>query len=163
MSSISRSPGLWLTAVATTAALLGVSLLSDSAAGLDLTAWLPNVYMPVFLTIDVAFRATNALYHLILAVALFRLIIYGTEPGRQQAIEWVVFQFGLTIAWSLSLFSLRGPFYGLVVIVLVLLALLASLPSITRADPVAARLMTPYAIWVMFVALLTASIFVLHS
>ena len=61
-------------------------------------------------------------------------------------------QLALNLAWSLAFFGGRNPAAGVVVIVLLWAAIVATIAEFGRASRLAAGLLVPYLAWVTFAA-----------
>lgn len=72
-------------------------------------------------------------------------------------------QFALNIAWSFLFFGLRSPFYGFVEIIVLWLAIAATIIAFNRVSKTAAYLLLPYIFWVTFAACLNYAVMVLNA
>jgi tryptophan-rich sensory protein len=59
-------------------------------------------------------------------------------------------QFSLNVLWSFLFFGLRSPFFGLVGIVLLWLAIVLTIMRFYKVSKKAAWLLVPYILWVSF-------------
>ena len=71
-------------------------------------------------------------------------------------------QFVLNIAWSPAFFGLESPILGLVVIVPLWFAIVATTTAFSRVDRRAAALLVPYLAWVTFATALNYAIWTLN-
>jgi tryptophan-rich sensory protein len=90
------------------------------------------------------------------------------EKGLQQReVKVGVFlfglQLGLNILWSLLFFGLRAPYYALLEILVLWLAILLTAIQFWRVSKTASVLLIPYILWVSFAALLNYQIWVLNT
>ena len=60
----------------------------------------------------------------------------------------------LNAAWSWAFFAAHAPGFGLVVILLLVAAIAATVALFLKVDRLAAGLMIPYLLWVLFATLL---------
>ncbi|MFS4468615.1 TspO/MBR family protein [Maribacter sp. 2210JD10-5] len=72
------------------------------------------------------------------------------------------FQLLLNSLWSIVFFGLQQPFWGFLVIISLLIALIATIRWFKVVSKVAALLMVPYLLWVCFAAFLNYKIWVLN-
>jgi translocator protein len=92
-------------------------------------------------------------------IAAFYLVLRA-PPGmgaRSAAIAAFLAQFLLRAIWAWAFFAQRTPFGGLFLMVLFVLAVVATIILAARVDRRAALFMAPYLSWVSFVSLVTAS------
>ncbi|MHC1756605.1 MAG: TspO/MBR family protein [Methanosarcina sp.] len=90
------------------------------------------------------------------------------EKGLQQReVKVGVFlfglQLGLNILWSLLFFGLRAPYYALLEILVLWLAILLTAIQFWKVSKTASVLLIPYILWVSFAALLNYQIWVLNT
>ncbi len=72
-------------------------------------------------------------------------------------------QLGLNVAWSWLFFGLRSPALGLIDILLLWIAIAATLASFWRRTTAAGLLLAPYLAWVTFAAVLNSAIWWLNA
>jgi len=105
-----------------------------------------------------------AVLFVLMGVSLFLIWRKGTDDPRART-ALVVFglQLGLNVLWSALFFGLQSPFLGLIEIIALWLAILATIVLASRVSRPAAYLLVPYLAWVSFAAYLTWSVWVLNS
>ena len=120
------------------------------------TAWIDR---PWFYPPEVLFPIVWTLLFTLLGVALY--LVWkrgrGTRAGNV-ALGVFVLQFGLNLAWTPVFFGLREPGLALGVIVLLWIAIVATIIAFDRVDRRAALLIVPYLLWVSFATVLNAAI-----
>ena len=72
-------------------------------------------------------------------------------------------QLALNLAWSFAFFSARSPAAGVVVIVLLWAAIVATIREFAGTRRLAALLLLPYLAWVTFAAVLNVRIWQLNA
>ncbi len=95
----------------------------------------------------------SALYALI-GIALVLVITARGAPGRGLAIGAFVVQLLLNLAWSPLFFGAHQMQAALVLLVVLDLAIVATIVLMRRVRPLAAWLMLPYLAWCLFATLL---------
>lgn len=85
-----------------------------------------------------------------------------TDPAARPALRLFGVQLGLNVLWSAAFFAARSPLAGLIEIVFLLAALIATVLKFARVSRTAALLMLPYLAWTSFAAVLTATIWRLN-
>lgn len=141
--------------VAATGGWFTQSSLSDWYAGLQKPALTPpNIVFPI---------VWNALY-LLMAVAAW--LVWRTAGSfKAAAAPLTVFfiQLALNFLWSALFFGLRSPGLGLIEIIPLWVAILATLILFSRVNRLAGLLILPYLLWVSFASYLNASIWLLNA
>lgn len=79
------------------------------------------------------------------------------------ALLFFALQLIVNVKWSLLFFGLHSPLYGLVAIFALLALILVTALKFYRIDKRAGYLFIPYIAWVIFAALLNASIWMMNS
>jgi len=99
------------------------------------------------------------LLYLLMAVAAFLVWRQGLmAPGVKLALVVFLVQLVLNALWSIFFFGLRSPLAGLVDIIVLWLAILATIILFFPVSVPAGILLLPYIIWVSFAAVLNAAI-----
>ena len=140
-------------AVCLAAAAIGayatVRSLRDWYVALPKPSWNPpnSVFGPVW----------TVLY---LAMAVAAWLVWRVRDSFDvlPALAWFTVQLVLNVLWSVSFFGLRSPLAGLVVIVLLWCAILATILAFAPTSLLAAAVLVPYLAWVTFAAALNAAI-----
>ncbi|APW97639.1 TspO protein [Halobiforma lacisalsi AJ5] len=121
------------------------------------TSWIDR---PWFFPPEVAFPIVWTLLFTLLGVALFLVVRRGLERRDVRvAIAAFAGQFALNLAWTPAFFGLQRPDLGLVVIVALWAAIVATIVAFDRVDRRAAVLLVPYLAWVSFAAVLNYAIY----
>lgn len=121
------------------------------------TGWIER---PWFYPPEIAFPVVWTLLFTLLGVALYRVWRQGTDR-RDVRIAFGVFavQFALNLAWTPAFFGLQRPDLGLVVLVPLWVAIVATIVAFDRVDRIAAALVVPYLLWVSFATVLNYAIY----
>jgi len=139
--------------------VVGVNTVGASPAfvfGAD-TGWIDKPwFFPPAIVFPVVWTALFAL----MGVALFLVWRAGTER-RDVRVALAAFgaQFALNLAWTPVFFGLRRPGLGLVVILLLVVAIAATVVAFDRVDRRAAVLLAPYHLWAAFAGVLNYAIY----
>lgn len=101
--------------------------------------------------------------YLLMGVSLFLLWKKGfTNKKRKKALTIFFIQLSLNVAWSFLFFGLHSPIFGLLDIVLLWVAILATILAFMKISKIAAYLLLPYFAWVSFATILNASVVILN-
>ena len=153
---------------------LGLYLFASfAAAGLGglstaraIPTWYRTLRKPGWNPPDAVFGPVwTVLYTLIaLAAWLLRRGMSNTErasTGTTALCLWWL-QLGLNLGWSLTFFGRRRPGWGLVVISILEVTIIATTVAAARVSRLAAVLLTPYALWTAFASALNFRIWQLN-
>lgn len=83
-------------------------------------------------------------------------------PQIKKAVSVFGIQLALNVLWSLTFFGTRSLFYGFIVIVLLLIAILVTMVMFYRISKTAGLLLLPYFLWGSFATILNLLILLLN-
>lgn len=123
-------------------------------AALAKPAWNPPAWLfgPVW----------TALYAM-MATAAWLVWREGGWRARRRELSLYLLQWVLNALWTPLFFGLRRPDWAFAEILLLAAALLAALLAFRKIRPLAALLLVPYALWVLFAAALNFAIWRLNA
>lgn len=151
-----NDPREWLVAAGF---VLAVNLVGGVPAvlyGAD-TDWIDR---PWFYPPEILFPVVWTILFTLLGIALFLIWRHETDRGDVRlALGVFAGQFALNMAWTPVFFGLRRPGLGVVVIVGLFVAIVATIVAFDRVSRLAALLVVPYLVWVGFAALLNFAIY----
>jgi tryptophan-rich sensory protein len=147
---------------------LGVAILIPLLVGLigsyftfsSVNTWYQTLQKPSFSLPSWLFGPVWTLLYVLMGIAFY---LVWTAKKNNVAISLYSVQLGLNLLWSVLFFGLRSPFYALICIVALWLAILATILSFYKISKTAAYLMVPYILWVSFASVLNYMSFVLNS
>ncbi len=113
----------------------------------------PNwIFSPVWITLFI-----------LMGVSLYLVWIQGTKTKYAKiALTLFGIQLSLNILWSIIFFGLKSPFFALIEIIILWVAILATILKFSKISKTAAYLLIPYILWVSFAAILNFSIWVIN-
>ena len=140
------------------AGLLG-SLFTTTGPG----SWYSTLIKPAFNPPAWIFAPVWTLLYILMGISLYLVIMEGMK-GRDVRIPLLVFtiQLILNILWSYAFFGLESTFFGLLVIILLWISIVATMILFYPVRKAAAWLLVPYILWVSFATLLTYTIYSLN-
>lgn len=140
------------------AGLLG-SLFTTTGPG----SWYSTLIKPAFNPPAWIFAPVWTLLYILMGISLYLVITEGMK-GRDVRIPLLVFtiQLILNILWSYAFFGLESTFFGLLVIILLWISIVATMILFYPVRKAAAWLLVPYILWVSFATLLTYTIYSLN-
>jgi translocator protein len=125
--------------------------------------WYAALEKPPFTPPNWLFAPVWTLLYILMGVSAFLVWCVGLE-NRKVKIALVVFLIQLVVnaLWSVVFFGMESPFFGLIVISILWITILATVIMFFRISRVASVLMWPYLLWVSFALILNASIWLLN-
>ncbi len=127
------------------------ALVTDASwyLALDRPSWAPPgwVFGPVWIML-----------YTMMGVAAW-LVWRSPAPARRTALTWFAVQLALNAAWTPVFFGARSIGGGLLVIVALVVAIIATIAAYRLVSRVAAALMLPYLAWVCFATALNGAMF----
>lgn len=150
---------------------LALFLLATFAAGAlgsaftfaALRDWYPTLAKPSWTPAGSTIGLVWTVLYAVMGVAAWLVWRRGGWRGQRVALSLFAAQLALNVGWSAAFFGLRSPVAGLVEIVVLLVAVAATLVAFWRASRAAGALMVPYLAWVGFATYLTYAIWRLHA
>jgi tryptophan-rich sensory protein len=156
-----RRPLVTLSSVVVACVLLG------AAGGLitapQIETWYATLDKPGFTPPNWVFGPVWTLLYALQGVAAWLVWRAGLDRRAVRvALALFATQFALNVAWSPVFFGLESPALGLVVIVPLWVAIVATIAAAARVERRAAALLVPYLAWVSFATLLNYAIWTLN-
>lgn len=138
----------------------GIGSLATTKA---IPTWYKGLAKPSFNPPAWLFGPAWTVLYLMMAVAAWLVWKQGIgAAGVKLALAVFLAQLLLNTLWSILFFGLRSPLAGLVDIVVLWLAILATIVLFFRLSVPAGVLLLPYIAWVTFAAVLNAAVFLLN-
>ena len=138
---------------------LAVGGIAGFATSQSVVDWYPTLNKPAWTPPGWLFGPVWTLLYVMMAVAAW--LVWRAGDARQ-ALGIFALQLALNMAWSFLFFGAKSPISGLVCIVLLWAAILATIVAFRRKSSVAAALMLPYLAWVSFATALNGAIVALN-
>lgn len=144
----------WVMLCFAAAAMGGMFMPGEWYASLKKPSWNPPgwVFGPVW----------TALYAM-MAVAAWLVWRRGGFAGQRRALTFFLVQLALNAAWTPLFFGLHWPGVAFGEIVLLWLAIAATIASFRPVSPIAAGLLVPYLAWVSFASVLNFALWRLNT
>ena len=151
----------------TIAGVVGICVVLGAAGGLitapQIQTWYTTLEKPGFTPPNWVFGPVWTLLYALQGVAAWLIWRAGLDRRIVRlALGLFAIQFVLNIAWSPAFFGLESPILGLVVIVPLWFAIVATMAAFSRVDRRAAALLVPYLTWVTFATALNYAIWTLN-
>lgn len=153
----------WLKFLASVAACQLAGLLGTLFTMKAIPTWYAGLQKPSFTPPNWLFGPMWISLYLLMAVAAYLVWQKGlAAKGVRAALTVFLFQLLLNALWSPVFFGLRSPLAGAVIIVMLWLAILATIIAFAKISPPAAWLLVPYILWVSLASALNISIYFLN-
>lgn len=159
-SGLDRSDALGLLAAIVAVEVVG-SLPAIFTAS-DVASWYPTLAAPPLTPPSWVFGPVWAALFAAIGAAAYLVYRQRDHPSRTLALGLFGGQLALNVTWSFAFFGQQSPVFGLVVILPLLAAIIATTVFFARIDRRAAALMVPYAAWVSFATYLNAGFWLLN-
>jgi len=118
-------------------------------------AWYRRLDKPSWTPPDIAFPLVWSVLYLLMAVAAARV---AAHDGSAMALALWALQISLNTLWSGVFFGLHRMRTGAIILVLLWLAVAATIAAFYRHDLIAAALMLPYLVWGSYALALNLSL-----
>lgn len=149
------------------AATLALCLGTEVGGGLLTAAavrdWYPTLRKPSWTPPDWLFAPVWTLLFVLMAVSAWLVWNRGGLRAARWGLALFLAQLALNAGWSGLFFALRRPDLALIEIVVLWVAIAATLVSFGRVSVTAAVLLAPYLLWVTYAAALNGTIWWMNS
>jgi tryptophan-rich sensory protein len=126
--------------------------------------WYATLLKPSFAPPNWVFFPVWTALFIMMGISLFLVWKKGLEDKTvKTAIYIFAGQLVLNALWSFAFFGLRSPLLGLMEIIILWMAILATIVTFKKLSRTAAYLLIPYILWVSFAAFLNYMIWRLNS
>ncbi len=110
--------------------------------------WYAGLAKPAITPPNWVFGPVWTVLYVLMIVAFRRILVGRGGEGRGLAIALFLGQMALNAFWSVAFFGLRSPGAGVVVILMLDLAVAATIVAFLRRDRIAGLLLVPYLAWI---------------
>lgn len=156
------SMGKLTAALAAAVPVVAAAVIGNLATMPNITPWYDTLAKPPFNPPNWIFGPVWTALYVLMAWAFYRILRSPEGSARRRAIALFLVQMALNATWSVAFFGLQSPAAGLVVILLVVTAIVATVHAFLAMDRIAGGALVPYLGWVAFATLLNASIWWLN-
>ncbi len=140
-----------------------VGITAGIATASSVRDWYPGLRKPFFNPPNWVFAPAWTLLYVLMGIALYR--VWGMGLDRPE-VRWALTLFGIQMLlnglWSIIFFGLRSTGWGLVEVVFLWSAVVATTVAFGRLDSLSYALLIPYVAWVSFAAVLNAAVWWLN-
>jgi translocator protein len=144
-------------------ASLFIGFMGSLATQEGIVDWYPSLAKPWFNPPNWIFGPVWIVMYILMGIAAGIVWSKGFyHKWVQTALYHFGFQLLLNAAWSLLFFGLKEPLWALIDIVALFIVLLLTIKWFKVVSNTAAYLLVPYAVWVLFAAILNFEIWLLN-
>lgn len=154
----------WGKLLLSVALCVAVGAVAGLATASGVRDWYPTIEKPSWTPPNALFGPVWTLLYALIGGSLYLLWRAGST-GRDNRPALVLFalQLALNAGWSFLFFTLRSPALALAEIVLLWLAIVATIVAARPLSRLAALLFAPYLLWVSFALALNAAVWRLNA
>jgi translocator protein len=129
----------------------------------SIPTWYAGIVKPAFAPPNWIFAPVWTTLFALMGISLYLVWRKGFKTkGVKAAVSIFGFQLLLNIIWSLLFFGLQSPFYAFAEIIILWIAIAATIFSFSRISKNAALILIPYIAWVSIAATLNYYIWILN-
>ncbi len=153
----------WLLLAGFVALSEGAGIVGSVFTMSSIPGWYTTLARPEFAPPNWLFGPVWTILFLLMGIAAF--LVWRKGLGRKEAktaLRIFVVQLVLNVLWSVIFFGLHNPGGAFVEIILLWLAIVATIYTFARVSRPAAWLLAPYILWVSFAAYLNYAIWTLN-
>lgn len=141
---------------------LAVGSLAGFATASSVTTWYATLAKPAFNPPSWVFGPVWTTLYLMMGVSLFLVWRGDPTPERNRALSLFGLQLALNFAWSFLFFAAERPDLALADILLLDVAIFATIHAFRALSRMAAALLVPYLLWCLFATVLNGAIWTLN-
>lgn len=141
---------------------LAAGLIGNLLAGDAITSWYVGLEKPAWNPPNWLFGPVWTLLYVLMGASAYLVWEQTKDSARRAALTVYAVQLVLNAAWSIIFFTLKLPAVAFGEIVLMWIAIVATIVLFWRIRPLAGVLLLPYIAWVTFASALNLSIWLLN-
>jgi len=145
---------------------ISIVFLASALGGLftanSVSTWYQELAKPFFNPPNWIFGPVWTLLYFLMGISLYLIWISKSNSNKKTALIFFAIQLFLNVLWSFLFFGLQNPFLAFVEIILLWLAIFATIFYFYKINKMSAYLLVPYILWVSFASVLNLSIFLLN-
>ena len=130
----------------------------------SIATWYSKLQKPFFSPPNWVFAPVWITLFTLIGISLYLIWNKGLKDKLVKvSISVFAVQLILNVLWSFLFFGLQNPFYGLIEIIMLWIAILITILKFYKVDKRAGLLLLPYILWVSIATVLNYYIFVLNA
>lgn len=148
----------WLGLAGWLALVFAASGLGAFLTSVSVHDWYPTLRKPPWNPPAWVFGPVWTCLYCLMALAAWLVWRRAGFAGARWALGAFLIQLALNVAWSGLFFGRRSPLGGMIDIILLIIAIIATMALFRRFSPAACWLLTPYLLWTMYASTLNWAI-----
>lgn len=140
----------------------GVGIAGSLCTAESVSTWYTTLKKPSFNPPSSVFAPVWTILYALMGIASYLIYKKRNERGAPKALFIFSVQLALNLLWSVLFFCMRKPFFALIEIVVLWIAILVTILSFWNISKKAAILLIPYLAWVTFASVLNFEIWRLN-
>lgn len=142
---------------------LAVEIFASYWTNQTVSTWYPALKKPSWTPPGWVFGPVWTILYIMIAISGW--LIYQAKPSLQRSTALAAYggQLVLNFTWSFFFFSLMSPILGLIDIISLSLLIILTIINAWHVRQLAAILLIPYLIWVIYATMLNAEIWLLNG
>lgn len=128
----------------------------------NIAGWYALLEKPFFSPPNWLFGPVWTLLYLFMAISFYMVWTAKFKGSKKPAFIAYAVQLSLNLLWSLVFFGLQAPWFGVAVIVAMLVAIAVNIKLFWPISQKAAYLLVPYLLWVSFATALNVAVALLN-
>lgn len=141
---------------------LGVGALGAAVTATSVKTWYATLAKPSFNPPDAVFGPVWTVLYVLMAIAAWRVWRVADRETARGPLALFALQLALNLGWSVIFFGLERIGPAVAVILMLELAVVATVLAFRPIDRIAAWLLVPYVLWVGFATVLNIAIWRLN-
>lgn len=129
----------------------------------SIPTWYANLNKPSFNPPNWIFGPVWTFLYITMGIAAYLIWQTGLDNKPVKiALAIFIIQLFFNSIWSIAFFGYKSPFAGLVIIILLWIAIVATITAFSKISIPAMVLLIPYLLWVSFAGILNYNIYILN-
>lgn len=141
---------------------LGAGAIGSLATTPNIPTWYAALEKPFFNPPNWVFGPVWTLLYILMGVSLYLVWTAKSKQSKQRAYTLFAIQLALNTLWSIVFFGLQQPWWAVIVIVMLLVAIGLTMQAFSKFSRTAALLLIPYIAWVTFATALNTAVAILN-
>lgn len=141
---------------------LMAGFIGNFATSPNIPTWYAALDKPALTPPNAMFGPVWTTLYILIGISLF--LVMEAKSDKDKLSAYVAFgtQIALNTLWSLMFFGLRQPWFGVIIIVGLIAAIIWNIVAFRPFSKTASLLLAPYLAWVLFATYLTVGVAVLN-
>jgi len=128
----------------------------------SVSGWYRTLSLPAWNPPAVVFPIVWSILYTMIGLSLYFIITAKTGKGKGLAYLSFSLQLFFNFTWSWSFFYMQSPIMGLINIIILVAALIWNIMRFNKISKLAALLLVPYLLWVLYATILNFQIWQLN-